>query len=348
MLSSLSKYPIMSSVWLALITGLTTGGISCLAVQGGLLASSVSNLEKDVAAKKKSLYVGSFLAAKLIVYTLLGFGLGFLGSSLILTPKLLGFMQILAGAFMVVTALRLLDIHPVFRRLVIEPPKWAFRLARNQSKSDSYFAPTTLGFLTVLIPCGVTQAMMALAVATANPVYGAAIMFAFTIGTSPVFFAVGMAATEMLKRKKLVYAASSAIFVLGILSLNTGQVLRGSPHTLQNYWFAVVEGFGNQDPTKNVVAGVNAQGQQEVTINVADTTYNASTTTLKAGVPVKLTVNTNNTRGCIRAFTIPSLNFYQVLPETGTEVIEFTPESPGRLAYTCSMGMYSGFFDVIP
>jgi hypothetical protein len=34
----------MNNIWFAFITGLTAGGISCLAVQGGLLASALSNL----------------------------------------------------------------------------------------------------------------------------------------------------------------------------------------------------------------------------------------------------------------------------------------------------------------
>ena len=39
----------MEGLLLAFITGLTTGGLSCLAVQGGLLASSLANqIEKDM------------------------------------------------------------------------------------------------------------------------------------------------------------------------------------------------------------------------------------------------------------------------------------------------------------
>jgi hypothetical protein len=39
----------MSEIMVAFITGLTTGGLSCLAVQGGLLASSLAHqLEQEV------------------------------------------------------------------------------------------------------------------------------------------------------------------------------------------------------------------------------------------------------------------------------------------------------------
>jgi sulfite exporter TauE/SafE len=333
----------MNPIWLAFITGITTGSISCLAVQGGLLASSVATQEKNLTKGKKALFVSSFLITKLIAYTALGFGLGLLGTSLIISPNLLGFMQILAGLFMLVTAGRLLDLHPVFRYFTIEPPKWALRILRKNSKSENLFAPATLGFLTVLIPCGVTQAMMVLAVSSASPVNGAGIMFAFILGTSPLFFAAGLAITEILKRKALVYAASSVIIFLGLLSINTGQVLRGSVHTFQNYYKVI---SGDLEP-KGVVAAVNKEGFQEVTINVGNSQYMASTNTLKAGVPVKLTLNTNETFGCIRAFTIPSYNISEILPETGQKVIEFTPTKTGLLSYSCSMGMYSGMFTVV-
>ena len=340
---SVTIYPYMNTVWLAFVTGITTGSVSCLAVQGGLLASSIASQEESLTRGKKAAFVASFLAAKLTAYTLLGAGLGLLGSTLIISPNLLGFMQILAGLFMLATAGRLLNLHPIFRYFVIEPPKWALRALRKESKNENFFAPAILGFLTILIPCGVTQAMMVLAVSSANPVFGAGIMFAFVLGTSPLFFAAGMAVTELLKRKSFVYAASAAIVYLGLLSINSGQVLRGSAHTFQNYYKVIT---GTHE-VSGAVASVNKDGVQEVTINVEDSGYVASTNTLKADVPVKLTLKTQEAFGCIRAFSIPSLNVSKVLPETGQATLEFTPKKLGRLSYTCSMGMYTGAFTVV-
>lgn len=331
----------MNNISVAFITGLTTGGVSCLAVQGGLLASGMSQVGRELTRLEKSKYIGVFLAAKVLAYTLLGFLLGLLGSRIALTPQLQGLMQILAGLFMLATAGRLANIHPIFRYFVIEPPKWAFRLVRSQAKSNSAFANAILGFLTVLIPCGVTQSMMVLAIAAGSPWLGAGIMFAFTLGTSPVFFALGMAIVEILKKKALSYVAALAVFVLGILSLNTGQVLRGSPHTLQNY-YAVL--FGTVETSASSGTAKIVNGKQRATINVLPGGYKADTQVLKAGVPVVLDLVSNNVRSCARAFTIPSLNISKVLPQTGTETLEFTPTQPGRLAYTCSMGMYTGEF----
>jgi len=336
----------MNNIWLAFVTGLTTGGISCLAVQGGLLTSAVTPSSAEAlegqAKFTKLSKVGSFLIAKLIAYSLLGFGLGALGSTLTLTPRLLGWMQIFAGLFMLATAARLLNIHPIFRYFQIQPPKSVFRFLRDETKSKNIFTPAILGFLTILIPCGITQAMMALAIASANPLLGAGIMFAFTLGTSPLFLAMGMAALALFKKKAFAYTAALVILILGLLSINTGQVLRGSAHTLQNYW----QVLSVTPKTKGRVAGIK-NGIQEVTINIADSGYTADTQILVANVPVKAKLVTNNVRGCARSFTIPAIGFSKVLPQTGTEYIEFTPTKTGKLVYTCSMGMYTGSFNVI-
>ena len=338
---NLLKYVLMNTIWLAFITGLTTGGISCFAVQGGLLASSLANQNGN----NQKLKVASFLISKLVAYTILGAFLGALGASLIITPKIQGLMQIFAGLFMLATVGRLLELHPVFRRFAIQPPKFIFRYLRKTSKGGYAFSPILLGFLTVLIPCGITQSMLLLSVASGSALFGSLILASFVIGTSPVFFALGIASNQLLKRKSLRYAAASAIFILGILSINTGQNLRGSPHTLQNYWSVVTS---NNNLTNNDnIAEVNAKGFQEVDIQVSNNGYKSSVKSLKKGVPVKLTLITNNTNGCSRAFTIPDYGISKILPQTGKETVEFTPNKTGRLVYTCSMGMYTGFFDII-
>jgi len=207
-----------------------------------------------------------------------------------------------------------------------------------------------LGAMTILIPCGVTQAMMVLAVGSRSAVFGAGILFAFTLGTSPVFFTLGVAASSLMKKKAFVYISSLVIFVLGVLSINTGQILRGSGQTLQNYGTVLKSVFNNSKPTGQVAgttAQINAQGKQEATINVTSGGYSAPSNVLKVKVPVKLTMVSNNVQGCARSFLIPSLGISKILPQNGNTEIEFTPVRTGPLAYSCGMGMYTGKFNVV-
>ncbi|HJY98341.1 MAG TPA: sulfite exporter TauE/SafE family protein [Patescibacteria group bacterium] len=325
----------MDNIWIPFITGLTTGGLSCFAVQGGLLTSALATGGTGDVKYQKEKGIAMFLSAKLLAYTLLGAALGALGSTIAISIRFQGWLQIVVGLFMILTAARLLDIHPFFRYFVITPPKFVLRFMRKISVSDSTLVPAFLGFLTILVPCGVTQAMMLLAIASGSAILGAGIMFFFVLGTSPVFFLIGLAATTLLKNKIFAVVAAFFIFIVGILSVNSGQTLRGSVHTLKNYW-TVLTNSQEQSVLGN-----------EVNITVTSSGYKADINTLKVGVPVKLTLTTNGVKSCARAFTIPALNISKILPETGAVEVEFTPTKTGLLTYTCSMGMYSGTFNVV-
>lgn len=330
----------MNTVFFAFFTGLTTGGVSCFAVQGGLLASSIANQKEG--NRNKAVFL--FLFSRLFAYFVLGALLGLLGSSIAISPKVQGLMQIFAGVIMLLTAFRLLDLHPVFRRFVITPPKSVFKVLRIKSREEGLFSALFLGLLTVLIPCGVTQAMMLLSVASGSLIYGGLILFSFILGTTPLFLVLGSVSGKLFEIKAFKFLAASVILVLGVLSINTGQMLRGSIHTLQNYWLAATGQF--ETKYKGEVAGINKGGIQEVEVKVTSSGYYPSATSLKAGVPVRLKLNSQNAQGCIRAFTIPEYGISQVLPASGETVIEFTPTKKGKLAFTCSMGMYGGYFDV--
>jgi sulfite exporter TauE/SafE len=338
----------MNVIWIAFLTGLTTGGISCLAVQGGLLTSSIATVQGSDAEKKgKWAYVSAFLLAKLVAYVMLGYLLGAIGSTFLLSPKTMGSLQILAGVFMIWASLRLLDIHPIFRYGIIQSPRWTYRLLKNQTHNASFLGPAIMGFLTVLMPCGITQATMAVAIASGSPLMGALIMGAFVLGTSPIFFALGASVSELLKRPAFSFVAALVVGVFAVLSINGGLALRGSFYTAQNLWAVARMTPEQLAGVGGVLATVDAQGKQQVAIQVYSQGYKSSATTLKVGVPVQLSLVTNNTQGCTRAFTIPDMNVNKTLEATGTEVVEFTPTKTGRLAYACGMGMYTGAFTVI-
>ena len=236
----------MENIFLpAFITGLTTGGISCMLVQGGLVAGSLADrIEKEQwekgnnRGKRKRLAVPIllFLTSKLVAYTLLGFLLGAIGSVLSLSSTTRGIMQIAIAVFMIGNGLRMLNVHPIFRYFSFEPPAFITRYIRRRSKAkDSALTPLFLGALTVFIPCGVTQSMMALAIASGSPVTGAVIMFAFTLGASPVFFALTYLATALgsLAEKYFTRIAAVALLLFGVITLE----IRVEPDRLALYAF---------------------------------------------------------------------------------------------------------------
>lgn len=348
----------MTSLLVALITGLTTGGLSCMAVQGGLLASSLANqIEQDVrenSSKKHSrgsfrvaLPIVLFLVAKLVAYTALGALLGGLGEVVQVTPTAQAILQFVIAFFMIGNALRMLKVHPIFRFFTFEPPPSVTRFLRKRSKkAGGCFTPLFLGALTVLIPCGVTQTMMAAAVATGDPLQGAALLFAFVLGTSPVFFVLSYFATRLgaMMEKYLMRFVAAVLIILGVVALNTGLNLLGSPVSLSR-----LVNLGSYNTTSSLPESLQQplEGQSAasdvITLHAVDNGYRPKRLHAPAGVPITLNVVTNETYSCSRAFLIPMLDYGTILDATGTEVVEIPAQTAGTvMPFTCSMGMYTG------
>ena len=355
----------MNQIIVAFITGLTTGGLSCLAVQGGLLASSLEQqleqqldqqLEQEIAARrihragkkrprmlahpKLALPILLFLAAKLVAYTLLGFLLGALGSVLQLNSLTRAILLIAIGIFMVGNALRMFNVHPIFRYFAFEPPKFITRYIRRRAKNgESFFAPLFLGALTVLIPCGVTQAMMAVAVASGNALQGAALMFAFVLGTSPVFFVVAYLTMQLGARleKAFMRFVAIVILVLGLVSVNNGLNLVGSPLSFQNLSGAL---FSSPAASSQAVSSAPAS---TLLLSATNSGYSPKRLFAKAGEPILLNVVTDNTYSCARDFVIPALGVEKLLPQSGTVPVDIPAQVAGTvMRFSCSMGMYTG------
>jgi len=348
----------LSQLTVAFITGLTTGGLSCLAVQGGLLASSLAHqIEQDYleqAAQRRKQRgkknqrtprAGSafpillFLVAKIVAYTFLGALLGLAGSYLTLSPATRAILMIMIGVFMLGNALRMFNVHPIFRYFSIEPPKFITRYIRRTAKGTDTITPLFLGALTVFIPCGVTQAMMAAALGTGSMAMGAALMLAFTLGTSPVFFVVAYLTTELGSRleKFFMRFVAAVVLILGLVTINGGLNVLGSPLSFQNLTRNVLPSNGASDAVAQPVS------EGEVVLYVQNEGYFPQTISAPAGKNFNLKLVTDQTYSCARDFVIPALNYYELLPDTGTVQVSIPAQGKGnRLFFTCSMGMYTG------
>lgn len=324
------------------LTGLLTGGLTCLAVQGGLLAATLAQREETKLTEKSqqthnALPLLAFLFAKLIAYTVLGFFLGWFGSLFQLSLTLQIIMQLAVIIFMLGTALNILQVHPIFRYFSIQPPKKITRLVRSQTKSKSLFAPLLLGAFTVFIPCGTTQAMMALAIASADPFMGSAILFAFILGTSPLFFILGYFVTKLGEslHTSFMKVAAASLIILAIFNLSNVLALLGHPVS-----------FSSSRVTNTQT--VQAVTQDNVVISILNNGYSPNTVNVKAGAKVTFNIKNEGSYSCASAFTIPAFH-YQKLVEVGkTETLTLTmPDKPTQIPFMCSMGMYQGVINVL-
>lgn len=314
--------------WIIFLTGLTTGGLSCLALQGGLLASNLVEVQTRVARIRGIIL---FLLSKLIVYTILGFILGILGDLFSISPRLLGALNIFIAIFMLGVAFETLKIHPFFKFFLLQPPKFLRRIIFRHENQKGDFSSIILGFFTVLIPCGVTQAMMALAVSTGRPIAGALTLFFFVLGTIPIFFTLAYFATQIGEKYKNVFYKVVALFliVLSIYTFVNGLRLMG-----------VNISFKRASITQESV--IDGE-KQTVEIKLDNRLgYVPNSIKIKKNIPVELKVYANSATTCVRVFVIPSLKINEIVPENDPLVINFTPKKAGKIPFTCSMGMYYG------
>lgn len=369
----------MNTFLIAFLTGLTTGGLSCLAVQGGLLASSMAQqIETDLSrqaarhrrargkqatarptinAAASARPILLFLLAKLATYSLLGLLLGAFGSGFNLSATTRAVLQFAIGIFMVGNALRMFNVHPVFRYFSFEPPAFIRRLIRKISrKGGALVTPLFLGALTVLIPCGVTQAMMALAVSSGSALQGLLILSGFTLGTMPVFFALAFFSTRLGAKveKYFMRITAAVLLALGLVAVNSGLVLIGSPLSINHLSWQLRSALGEapsagaasaptelKAPTLN--PSVQGQAAYQVVVHATNTGYVPEAQSFPAGTPFELVLVTENTLSCTRAFMVPSLGIEAMLPVDGQVSFDISAQPAGsRLFYTCSMGMYGG------
>lgn len=348
---------------LVFLTGLTTGGISCLAVQGGLLASVIANQKKSEIDQANSplerqnlkrfdqrdyLPVAMFLGAKLISHFLAGLALGALGSAITLSLGMQLTFQALAAIFMAATALNLLGAHGSLRRLSFQPPAFINRFVIKTSESSYLFAPALLGFLTILIPCGVTQAMQVLAISTASPLQGGLIMGVFVIGTMPIFAALGIATARLSEswQNQFKKFAAALLIMMALYSLNGVLVVLNSPITWQSLTNPVRYFFSSERFSQANLPPI-VDGKQQITIAAVYNGYEPKLIQVRAGVPVELTLVSNDTYSCALAFLLRDFGIEANLRPTDRRTFEFTPNRPGRYTYTCTMGMYSGILEVV-
>lgn len=335
-------------------TGLLTGGLTCMAVQGGLLTATLAQREeehlRENSAKTNNFFpILSFLIAKLVAYTLLGFALGFLGSVFQLSVQTQVFLYIGISIFMIGTALNILNVHPLFRYFVIQPPKFLLREVRNQTKSKDFFAPALVGAFTIFIPCGTTQAMMALALGTGNPLYSAAIMFSFVLGTSPLFILFGILANRLnsIFEKTFMKVAAFAVIFMALFNINNAISLSGSKYTF-NYFLSDLSCTALSICPNETQIEASNEPVKEATIEFKTEGYYPSSITVAKNSQVKLNLVNNTGGGCIQAFTIPKLNIQKII-RTGTreQLVLNIPSIPQDIRFTCSMGMYEGVIHVI-
>ncbi len=88
-------------------------------------------------------------------------------------------------------------------------------------------------------------------------------------------------------------------------------------------------------------AAAAAGGAQEVTIGVRGG-YDPAQVRVRAGSPVRLVFDRQETSGCSEEVVIPAFGVRRFLPARERTAVEVTPPAAGTYEFTCGMGMLRG------
>ncbi len=335
----------------AFILGLVAATSSCLAVSGGVLLSSVAQFQKyhpgaQLGARMYPVLL--FIIGRLIAYGVLGGIIGLIGKSLSPSPFFTGALTLLAALYMLFMGLDMLDLVPQsFKRFLLPrlPKKMSHAILDIEEKSHS-FVPFLLGAGTFFLPCGFTLSLQLYALTTGSFVTSALILFVFALGTTPALLMVGLASSSLKgsSGKLFYHFAGALVVVLGFWNFSNASTLMGFPLP------KISLSDSSQDTQQVSAGGVNAvyDGKKQVVrMTATESGYEPNRVTLRTGVPTEWIVDGTQAGGCVSVLVSQELGIQKLL-EKGENTIEFTPKAPGKISFSCSMGMYRGEFTVVP
>jgi sulfite exporter TauE/SafE/plastocyanin domain-containing protein/copper chaperone CopZ len=334
------------SFGLIILIGVVAGFSTCMALVGGLsLGLSTKFIENHphaTAAEKFRPHL-FFVAGRILSYALLGGVLGLIGTVFQFSALANSILTILVGVVMLLMGLQLINVFPRLNKFKLSLPKSISRSLGINGKGQEYSHKhaIAMGALTFFLPCGFTQAMQLYAVSTGGFWSGALVMGLFAIGTAPGLLSIG-GLTSLVRgnfKERFFKVAGLAVIFFALFNLNNGYTLAS---------LSVGSFSGNTTTKTKVVKDPNVtmeDGVQVVRMVEGNSGYSPNKFSIKKGIPVKWIIDAQAPYSCASSIMIPQLNIKRTL-KAGENIIEFTPEKAGKLPFSCSMGMYTGVFNV--
>lgn len=200
------------SYGLLFVIGVLTG-FHCIGMCGSFVVNYARSAETRSQAIRSHVAYGS---GKTLSYVMIGAGFGLLGALITITPQMRGIAALLAGVFLMLFGLKMLNVWPALRRLNIRLPAAFTREVASEIHQRKH--PFVIGLLNgLLLGCGPLQAMYIMAAGTGDPVQGGILLFFFGLGTLPPLLGYGFFANVLSAK-----AVSEMVRVSGILVIAMG------------------------------------------------------------------------------------------------------------------------------
>lgn len=309
------------------LLGLLASVSSCLAVVGGLVLSLSAKVAEDDKRNTRVFYLFHF--GRLAGFAVFGGALGALGGLVAISQTVVSGLTIVAALVMLLLGLNLVGL---LSGKTVKLPRSIFNSFTKLEHST--LAPLLLGVGTFFFPCGFTQSAQIAALASGSFWSGALIMTAFALGTLPMLLALSfgsVALADTRYARVFFKVAGVVVLIFGIFALWSSLTALGVVRPLS---------FSGSEAAEEGVAVVEDGVQQAII--TAHNGYTPQVTRLRAGVPSRLRVRTENTYDCSAALSIPAVGYREFLSPTGEVMIDLGTRAPGEeIQGGCSMGMYS-------
>lgn len=315
-----------SSIFMLFIVGLLSS-LHCVGMCGGIMLTQTLDKDNLLSNKKTSFNIAlKYNLGRVISYSILGGIIGMVGSIFSVSMKAQGLIQIIASLLMIIAGLNMFGFK-LFKNINLK-----FPFIKNNCKENSK-SPFIVGLLNGFMPCGALQTMQLYALSTGNFFMGALSMFIFALGTVPLMLGFGYISSILSKSfsNKIFKYSGIFIIILGLSMAQRGFALSG--YTLP---------FINSVSTSKTLAPV-VDGYQEITITANRYGYNTSHS-IKEGLPVRLTIKSEELTNCNKAMYFPDFDQYVDLSQ-GDVLAELTTNGE-NINYTCWMGMIRGSINV--
>lgn len=331
------------SYGLLFLVGVLTG-FHCIGMCGGFVVGYSARYAARSGRTPLMAHV-QYGLGKTLSYTVIGGGFGLLGSVIAFTPQIRGYAAIVAGAFLVLFGINMLDWFRCLHRVGLRMPKFLARFVSMEAKKHP--GPLSIGLLNgLMIACGPLQALYVMAAGTGDFAEGATMLLVFGLGTLPVMLGFGML-TGMVSGRithNLLKASALLVVALGLIMLNRGLLLAGTGYDFQSLRVLAESRVAHLQAD---LAELSEPGHQTIRMTLDHEGFSPNQFALRQGVPVRWIIDAQEVTECNRRITVPALGLeFDVHP--GENRIEFTPRKSGFIAWSCWMGMIHGSFVVEP
>jgi len=202
------------------------GSVHCAGMCGGFIAFYAGSDASDDRAR----WLGhiAYSVGRLLTYSLLGLAAGLLGNAVDLAGSAAGVGRVaavLAGLSMVawgtVGVLRALGLGLPHLPLPARIERLYAKSLQAMRGRPPVVRAALLGLASTLLPCGWLYAFAVTAAGTASPLWGAAVMASFWLGTLPMLVVLGAAVQQLAGplRRHLPALSALALVCVGLMAV---------------------------------------------------------------------------------------------------------------------------------